>query len=94
MMSESKALSKNNEMKSYANLVMETAASIDSIRKKKSLPVKVNKSLLKMAESTMTYPKDLEARLRDLEGESWLCCCTNDGYSSTNLAIYDCADLW
>jgi hypothetical protein len=54
-MGKSTALSKNNEMKTYTNLVNATAGHIENIRKKKTLPIRA-KNVLKMAENTTGLP--------------------------------------
>jgi hypothetical protein len=55
-MGKSKALTSNNEMKTYTNIVVSTAGHIENIRKKKNLPIRPNKNLLKMAENTTGLP--------------------------------------
>lgn len=84
-MGKSTALSKNNEMKTYTNLVLSTAGHIENIRKKKLLPIRVNKSMLKMAENTTGLPSRMMKAMDAVEAGGGFCCGGNDGYKSKPL---------
>lgn len=79
-MGKSKALDKNNEMKTYTKVVLETAGHIESIRKKKTLPVRSNKNVLRLAENTTGLPARLMKGLDMVEAGGGFCCGGNDGY--------------
>jgi hypothetical protein len=79
-MAKSKALTSSNEMKTYTSIVMSTAVHIENIYNKKNLPIRPNKSLMKMAENTTGLPARIAKSLDMVQAGSGFCCGGNDGY--------------
>lgn len=67
-------------MKTYTNMVLETAGHIENIRKRKLVPVRINKTILKMAENTVGYPQNLLKALEILEKGGFCGCGDGDKY--------------
>ena len=73
-MAKSSKLTEKQEMKSYTNIVLETARYVEMFRKKKVLNIKPNKAVMRLIEGTNEITPKLSNSLTTLEKESRMCC--------------------